>query len=148
MHGRLPRLNQWRMRSYVLNRLWVHGTRCTHLIRNMPYRDPARRAAWMREYRRRKRTARISAPVSSISIVPAPEPSLVPQRIIERPSPPPARPNTEFVRKGSSSSFKTALELAPTFPVGMLASQVCPYCYNTGYSSLGTRCSYCRRGER
>jgi hypothetical protein len=28
-----------------------------------------------------------------------------------------------------------------------LTSRVCPYCYNTGYSSPGTRCSYCR-GER
>ena len=49
------------------------------------------------------------------------------------------RPNTGFVRKGAGSGFKTALELARSFPVGMLASRVCPYCYNTGYSSPGTR---------
>jgi hypothetical protein len=27
------------------------------------------------------------------------------------------------------------LELARPFPIGIIASQVCPYCYNTGYSS-------------
>jgi hypothetical protein len=41
-------------------------------------------------------------------------------------------------------SFRTASERARTFPSGVLSSQVCPYCYNTGYSSPGTRCSYCR----
>jgi hypothetical protein len=46
------------------------------------------------------------------------------------------------------TSFKTALQLAQIFPFGVLASRVCPYCYNTGYSSPGTRCSYCRSGER
>ena len=44
--------------------------------------------------------------------------------------------------------YKTALQLARTFPFGVLAAQVCPYCYNTGYSSPGTRCSYCRSRER
>jgi hypothetical protein len=52
------------------------------------------------------------------------------------------------MRKGAGSRFRTALQLARTFPVGVLASQVCPYCYNTGSSSPGTRCSYCQRGER
>ena len=33
------------------------------------------------------------------------------------------------------STFKTALDLAQTFPFGVLASQACPYCYDTGYSS-------------
>ena len=31
---------------------------------------------------------------------------------------------------------------------GVLASQACPYCYNTGYGSPGTRCGYCRRAKR
>jgi len=57
-------------------------------------------------------------------------------------------PNTGFVRKPAGSSFKSALELARPFPFGVLASRVCPYCYNTGYSSPGTTCSYCRSGER
>src|SRR5215469_2279285 len=130
--------------------LKIHGARCTHLIRCMPYRDPARRAAWMREYRRRKRVARTTAPtlhVASPSDMRVPEPSSVLQRIIERPAPQRALPNG-FLRKGAGSNSKTALELARSFPIGMLASQVCPYCYNTGYSSPGTRCSYCRRGER
>ena len=59
-----------------------------------------------------------------------------------------SRINTGRVPQGARSSFKTAPELSQTFPVGVLASQACPYCYNTGYSSPGTRCSYCRRGER
>ena len=50
-----------------------------------------------------------------------------------------------FTRKVARSSFTNALELARTFPFGVLAPQVCPYCYNTGYSSPGTWCSYCRR---
>src|SRR5438094_686289 len=39
----------------------VHGTRCRHLINCMPYRDPARRAAWMREYRKRKKRESVPA---------------------------------------------------------------------------------------
>jgi len=63
---------------------------------------------------------------SSPSIVRAPEP------------PQPTPPNRAFSRKGARSTLGTALELAPTFPFGVVASQVCPYCYNTGYSSPGT----------
>jgi len=62
----------------------------------------------MREYRKRKRERRMSAPVSHVSspsIVRAPEPWRVPQRVIERSSPQPTPPNI-------------ALELAPTFPFG------------------------------
>jgi len=56
----------------------------------------------------------------------------------------PVPANTGIARRTSRSSFKNALQMARTFPFGVLASQVCPYCYNTGYSSPGTRCSYCR----
>jgi hypothetical protein len=104
----------------------------------------------MREYRKRKRAAMMGAPaspVSSSSIVRALELSLVPAQGLGRAGPQPAPPNTGFVRKGAGSSFKTALELVQTFPCGILASQVCPYCYDTGQSSPGTRCS-CRRGHR
>ena len=131
--------------------LKIHGARCTHLIRCMPYRDPARRAAWMREYRKRKRVAHMSVPVSPpslLSIVRAPESSRVPQRMIERPDRQPVPPNTGLARHGAASNFRNALELARTFPIGMLASQVCPYCYNSGYSSPGTRCAYCRSAAR
>ena len=40
----------------------------------------------------------------------------------------------------------TAVQLATPFPSGLLSSQVCPYCHSSGYSSPGTRCSYCRDG--
>jgi hypothetical protein len=60
----------------------------------------------------------------------------------------PSPATTVLAAKAARTKFKTALDLARTFPFGSLASQVCPYCYNTGYSSPGTRCSYCRRGER
>ena len=104
----------------------------------------------MREYRKRKREIRTTAPVSvpsTPSIVRAPEPSSVSGRTIEKPSP--LHTCERRVRaKGARTSFRTALELARTFPFGVLASQACPYCYNTGYSSPGTRCSYCRRGEK
>jgi len=43
-----------------------------------------------------------------------------------------------------SPQFKTALDLFRPFPVGMPASQVCPFCNNTRFSSPGTPCSYCR----
>jgi len=125
----------------------VHG--CTHLSNCMPYRDPGLRAAWMREYRKRKRAARIGAPVSRPSIARAPEPSSAPPRqIIEKPGSQPASPNPGFAPQRARNSFITALELARFFPIGVPGSQVCPYCYNTGYSSPGTRCSYCQRGER
>jgi hypothetical protein len=104
----------------------------------------------MREYRRQKRVERTSLPVlppSPPSIVRALEPSGVPGRIIESTSPQPKSPNTGFSRKGARNSFKTALELVQAFPIGMLASQVCPYCYNTGQSSPGTSCSYCRTAK-
>jgi hypothetical protein len=85
----------------------------------------------MREYRKRKRAAQIGAPMSrasSPSIVRAPEASHVPRRIIERPGPQPAIANTGFVPEGARSSFKSALELARFFPIGVHGSQVCPYC--------------------
>jgi hypothetical protein len=127
------------------------GTRWTHLIIHMPYRDPARRAAWMWEYRKRKRvgqTGALASPQSPCSNVRAPKPSELSRPTIERPAPQPASPNARFIRKAARSGFKTALDVAQSFPFGVLASQVCPYCYNTGYSSLGTRCSYCRSEER
>ena len=80
----------------------------------------------MREDRKRKHRARISAPVSvpsTPSIVRAPEPSSVLGRIRERPDPQPTPANTGFVRKGASSSFGTALELARTFPSGVRLSR-------------------------
>ena len=127
----------------------VHG--CTHLSEYMPYRDPARRAAWMREYRKRKRVGKTSAPASvrsTLSGVRAPDPSRVSQQTVVGSAPQPSSPKSGPVRKRPRNSFKTALELARIFPFGVLASQACPYCYNTGYSSPGTRCSYCRKGER
>src|SRR5579864_7629359 len=66
----------------------------------------------------------------------------------------PAPANTRVARKRPRSRFQAALDLARTFPFGVLAwryaciviagmpvllSQVCLYCYNTGYSSPGTR---------
>jgi len=116
----------------------------------MPYRDPAQRAAWMREYRKRKREIRTSAPASlrtPPSAPRAPEPSRGIRQTTERSGPQPGPPNTGSVRKTARSSFKTGLELARPFPFGALASQVCPYCFNTGYSSPGTPCSYCWSGE-
>ena len=98
----------------------------------------------MREYRRRKRGGQISAPVSlpsTSSIVRAAEPSRVSQQIIEKRGPQLVAPHTASVRKGTGNSLKTTLDLAQSFPVGVLASQVCPYCNNTGYSSSGTHCS-------
>src|SRR5215471_4231270 len=104
----------------------------------------------MREYRSRKRGGQVGvlALQSAPSVVRAPERSLVPERVTENPVPQHVTPNIGFVRKEAGSSFKTALELARPFPLGVLASQVCPYCYNSGHSSPGTRCSYCRSGER
>jgi len=46
-------------------------------------------------------------------------------------------------QKNSANVLKTAPELFQPFPVGVLASQVCPYCANTGFSSPGTPCVYC-----
>jgi hypothetical protein len=68
--------------------------------------------------------------------------------LIYDPFPRPVRPKIGLVPQGPLSSFKTALELARSFPVGVHGSQVCPYCYNTGDSSPGTRCSYCQMGKR
>src|SRR5215475_3348964 len=118
----------------------VHGARCTHLIRCMPYRDPAQRAAWMREYRRRKRAGQTSslAPLRSAPpSVRAPEPTHVSPKRIDSSGPQLAPAKSAPVRKTVRNSFETALDLARTFPFGVLASQVCPYCYNTGYSSPG-----------
>jgi len=76
----------------------------------------------MREYRKRKRGLRTSAAVSLRTPLPvprAPEPSNIPRRIIETPGLQPAPANTGFVRKSARSSFKTALQLARTFPFGV-----------------------------
>ena len=88
------------------------------------------------------RHAGIRASLSSTpSVVRAPESSRVSSHKT-------AAANTEFVRKAARSSFKTAQDLARPFPFEVLASGACPYCCNTGYSSPGTRCSYCRTRER
>jgi hypothetical protein len=133
------------MRQPIKDR--VHGARCTHGRKSMPYRDPAQRAAWMRQYRKRKRVgkagARASIP-SVPSVVRAPDDLRVSRQTQEGADRQVAPTNSRFVRKAGRSSFKTALDLARTFPSGPLASQVCPYCYNTGYSSPGTLCSYCQ----
>jgi hypothetical protein len=123
----------------------VHGARCTKIGNFMPYRDPAQRAAWMREYRKRKRAMHVSEPLErtpSASIEGARDPW---PPIIRKPAPQTKAPDAKLGRRGA---LNTALDLARPFPLGVLASQVCPYCYNSGYSSPGTRCSYCRSGER
>jgi len=117
----------------------------------MPYRDPAQRAAWMREYRKRKRVERVGEPASlpsRPSNVRAPEPSRVSQQGVMGSSPQPSAQKSGPVRNTVRSSFKTALRLAQTFPFGVRASHVCPYCCSTGHSSPGTRCSYCRSRDR
>jgi hypothetical protein len=84
----------------------------------------------MREYRKRRRTAKMSAPAArafSTPIARAPAPSHAPERIIERPVPQPERPKTGFVRPGPRSGSKTALELFQPFPAGVRAFQVCPF---------------------
>jgi len=104
----------------------------------------------MREYRKRKRLAKagLSASLPSMpSVVRAPEPSRNYGQAIERSEPHSTPPKIGFVRKAARSSFRTVLQLARTFPSGVLASRVCPYCYNTGYSSPGTRCSYLSKWE-
>ena len=80
----------------------------------------------MRDYRKRKRAKHVGGSVSQVS----------------------SPPNPRVMRESAGTSFRTALELARPFPLGFLASEVCLYCYNTGYSSPGTRCSYCQSGER
>jgi hypothetical protein len=96
---------------------------------------------------KRKRAPRISAPVPQVSpsIAYASELSREPERVRKDGVHNPSVRTQGLVREGAGSSFKTALELARSFPIGVLPSRVCPYCYNTGYSSPGTRCSYCRR---
>ena len=92
-----------------------------HLSNCMPYRDPARRAAWMREYRKRKRAGHSCPPASlssTPSVVRAPEPSLSPRLTIERSGNELATPKTGVVRKRAPSSFKTALDLHELFLSG------------------------------
>jgi hypothetical protein len=139
----------------------------------MPYRDPARRAAWMREYRKRKNQEDIPAskraPVypmhKSVNTVPAP---FIPtesrdletrEKSIQLPRAPvyPRDISLDFSRKPVTKArasraavlrFKTALDLFRPFPVGEMASRVCAYCYNTGESSPGTPCAYCAIGHK
>jgi hypothetical protein len=59
-------------------------------------------------------------------------------------SPSAAQPVAKSGKPARSPQFKTALDLFRPFPVGMPASQVCPFCNNTHFSSPGTPCSYCR----
>ena len=94
----------------------------------------------MREYRKRKRAVRVSELLERASspLIGGARPAFM------------LRPEAqgEAGRRRADSKLKTALELARPFPTGILASQVCPYCYDTGFSSPGTTCSYCRSGER
>src|SRR3974377_881070 len=100
----------------------------------MPYRDPARRAAWMREYRKRKRQARLNEPADR---PPSPSAEGARERLTSAPKSDPRTQGSDHKSKVriAVNGLKTALELAPPFPLGALASQVCPYCLNSGYSS-------------
>jgi len=105
----------------------------------------------MREYRKRKRLGQGFAPAflpSPCSVVRAPGPLSLSRQTGERSIPQPASPQSGFVRKAVPSNFKTALQLARTFPFRVLASRVCPYCYNTGYSSPGTRVQLLSQWEK
>jgi hypothetical protein len=98
----------------------------------------------MREYRKRKRWLHMNEAVER-----DPTPCNVEARdpgpsIMRKPGLEAEAPNAKLRRRVAVSKMKTALELVRPFPLGFLASQVCLYCYNTGYSSPGTRCSYCR----
>ena len=57
------------------------------------------------------------------------------------------RKRRQAQQKNSANVSKTAPELFQPFPVGVLASQVCPHCHNSGLSSPGTPCSYCSGGR-
>ena len=95
--------------------------KCTHLGKSMPYRDPAKRAAWMREYRKRKRVGQMglpASPPSTLFLLRAPDPPPISRQTSERSSPQTTPPKTGSVRKGARSNFRTALELARTFPWG------------------------------
>ena len=75
-----PRCNACKAEFPLLGRWRVHGARCTHSSEFMPYRDPAKRATWMRQYWQRKRLGQVSVPASLSSrpsVVRAPEPSRV-----------------------------------------------------------------------
>lgn len=60
------------------------------------------------------------------------------------PAPSAVRPTAPSSKPARPPHFKTARDLFRPFPVGVPASQVCPFCNNTRFSSLGTPCSYCR----
>jgi hypothetical protein len=47
--------------------------------------------------------------------------------IIRKPRPQPKATVPTLIRRGTVAIPKTALELARPFPLGLLASQVCPY---------------------
>lgn len=96
----------------------------------------------MREYRKRKHAAHMSDTAEGV-----PSPSIEDARdpwssIMRNPGPQTKAPDGKLAPQRAVSTFKTASELARPFPLGARASQVCPYCYNSGYSSPGTRCSY------
>ena len=133
------------------HQVYVTGTVGRHLSKRKPYRDPAGRAAWMRGYRQRKCVGQVGAPSavsSSPSVVRAPEPSRVSLKTILRSVAQPAAPNAGLVRKAPRSGFKTALGPGANVSFRAPGLTACPYCYNTGYSSPGTYCSYCRNRGR
>ena len=114
----------------------LKGTRCTHLSNCMRYRDPARRAVWMRECRKRKRTAQRSALVlraSSPSIVRAPEPSRVLEQVMERPGPQPMHPKRMEHSHVLQRAYRRAL---PDHYGGLHQRQH----HSGGFLPLGSQC--------
>ena len=51
-----------------------------------------------------------------------------PGKQLERLAPQTTPPKTGVARRAARTSFKSALQLARTFPFGVLASHACPYC--------------------
>jgi hypothetical protein len=123
----------------------------------MPYKDRATYLRKQREfYARRKARARSSG-VNRVTPLTPP----ISKTRIQTPVTPVfeagTHPTLATLKRGGSANPtnpktpkppKTAVQLATPFPSGFLHSSVCPYCHSSGYSSPGTRCSYCRDGAR
>ena len=128
------RLSQGKPNFYVVTAYWytVHGARIEQSICLIVIQQESSPDAGIPQAEGRGRGGTPASSTATPAFVRAPDSSRLSRPTIESSGPQPAPPNAVYRRKAARSSFKTALELARTFPFGVLASQACPYRYDTG----------------
>src|SRR5258708_3565412 len=111
---------------------------------SMPYKDRATYLRKQREFYARRKARAQGSGVNPLTPLTPPISKTKIRTPVTPLSSAGAYPTPATLKQGGSANPtnpkapkdpKTAVQLATPFPSGLLSSQVCPYCYSSGYSS-------------